>query len=120
MTQKDFQVGQTVFLFHIRNFENESVENRIRRVKVLSVDEAYVTVDFWEKVRFDIKNCLQKDTDPYSPSWKLFLSREAIYDYINRKSQEAVIRRNINAALHEMSSDEIQNLYSIIKPYIFQ
>ena len=120
MTQRDFQVGQTVFLFHIRNVENESVEIRIRRGTVLSVDEAYVTVDFWGQVRFDIKNCIQQDTDPYSPSMKLILSSEAIYDYLNRKSQEAVIRRNINTALHEMSSDEIQNLYSIIKPYIFQ
>ena len=48
MTQKDFQVGQTVFLFHIRNFENESVENRMSRVKVLSVVYSYVYVVFWE------------------------------------------------------------------------
>lgn len=120
MTQKDFQVGQTVFLLQIKNCHDKSIESRIREVSVLFVGRDNITVDFWGKVRFDIETGLQQDIDPYSPIWRLFLSREDINDFLTRKSLSAAIRRNINTALHEMSFDEMQNLYSVMEPYVTQ
>ena len=120
MKREDFEVGQTVYLFRILNYtRGETLEDRIREAKVLSVGRKYITVDFCRSMKFDIANDFREVTD-YSPSFKLYASKEQIFQEYQRKQMENDVCAAFvwpNDVGKEMSDEDLQAGFDIISKY---
>ena len=121
MKKEDFKVGQTVFLLEQRftEFEFHRIERRIREVKVLTVGKKYITVDFCGGMRFDMTNDFREVTD-YSPTYRLYLSKEDIQNEFKRKATIKEIQDKIKYSgglLNRMTDDDLQTILKIIRKY---
>ena len=122
MKKEDFKVGQTVFLLEQRftEFEFHRVERRIREVKVRTVGTRYITVDYCGGgIRFDITNDFKEVTN-YSPTYRLYLSREDIQREFKRKEIIKQIHEKIRHSgglLNRMTDDDLQTILATIRKY---
>ena len=120
MTKEDFKVGQTAYVLQILNFRNgATVEERIREVKVLSVGRKYITVDFWGQMKFDVTKGFVEVTH-YSPSYRLYLSKEQIFQEINRYSMEQTVNSAFEwtrSIARKMSQEDLQTVLDIVNKY---
>ena len=122
MKKEDFKPGQTVYLLPVRfmAFDYLRIEKQIIETTVASVGRKYITVKYWDGIRFDINNDFREVTN-YSISYRLFLSKEDIQkDFKRRKMEE-----RINTAFHfpnhvarKMTFDELQTVFDIVKKYM--
>ena len=119
MTKEDFKVGQTVYLLQILNFRNATIEERIKEVNVLSVGRKYITVDFWGQMKFDLTNGFREVTR-YSPSYKLYLSKEQIFQEFHRYSMEQAVNSAFEwtrSITRKMSQEDLQTVLDIVNKY---
>lgn len=121
MKKEDFKVGQTVYLLACRyvEFDYLRIERRIKEVKVLTVGRRYITIDFAAGMRFDMYNDFREDT-PYTPTYKLYLSKEDILKDSKRKANIKEISTKItydNRLLKRMTEEDLQTILTIIRKY---
>ena len=121
MKKEDFKVGQTVYLLAGRyeEFDCRIIERRIKEVKVVTVGRRYITTDFCGGMRFDMTNDFSQDT-PYTPTYRLYLSKEEILKEFKRKDTIREINMQItydSRLLKRMTDDDLQTILTIIRKY---
>lgn len=88
MNKTDFHKGQKVYLYSLPSARYSNTGPCIFERQVISVGSKYITVadanSHIEPIKFDIHDDFRQKTD-YSPSYKLYLSEQDIYDDIERK-----------------------------------
>lgn len=121
MKKEDFKPGQTVYILPVRLliYDYLRIEKQIIETKVESVGRKYITVNHFGKVRFDISNDFQEDTN-YASAFKLFLSKEDIKLHFKRRKME----ERVSTAFHfpnymarKMTFDELETVFNIVKKY---
>ena len=121
MKKEDFKVGQTVYLLEQRftEFDYRRIQGFIKEVKVLKVGKKYITVDFYGGLRFDIANEFREVTN-YSPTYRLYLSKEDIQKEFQRKETIKEIQEKIrhsSGMLNRMTEEDLQTMLNIIRKY---
>ena len=117
MKKEDFHVGQTVYLFHERNYpKGLTVEGRIEEARVVSVGRKYLAVDHCGRTEFDMTNNFEEKT-VYSPIYTLHLSKEAIYRKIETQRQYRSIRDELERHLWRVPLEGLQEIKAIIDKY---
>lgn len=117
MKREDFYIGQTVYLFHIRNYDrNATLEERIKEVKVISVGRKYLTVDHWGKHEFDMTKNFREKTI-YSPSFELFLTKEAIYRVVETEMARKEVRNKLDKYLNSIPLEGVREILAVIGKY---
>lgn len=120
MKKEDFAPGQTVYLFEVRNFSrNDTIESRIKEVKIKSVGRKYVTVEFWGGMKFDMTKGFRQVTD-YSPMYALYLTKDDIYKAIRRADDERKLWSAFNNSriIHRMTDEDFNTLLAIVSKYL--
>lgn len=121
MKKEDFKPGQTVYLLPVRfmAFDYLRIEKRIIETTVASVGRKYITVKYWDGIRFDINNDFREVTN-YSIEYKLFLSKEDIKEDFKRRKMEERISTAFHFPNHvarKMTFDELETVFNIVKKY---
>lgn len=120
MKKEDFRVGQTVYLLRINDIRRGStIEERIREAKVVSVGRKYITVDFCWPMKFDVTNGFREVTI-YSPTYKLYLSKEQILQELHRRSMEQTVISAFDWSrdiVKKMSQEDLQTVLDIVNKY---
>ena len=120
MKKEDFHAGQTVYVRKILNCrKNSTLEENIREVKVLSVGRKYITVDWCGKMQFDMTENFREATK-YTPSFKLYISKEQIFEEVKRNSFESEVENAFRwerRLVHKMTTEDLQTVLDIINKY---
>lgn len=121
MKKEDFSAGQTVYLLERRfeAFEFRRIQGFIKEAKVRSVGRKYITVDYCGGIRFDITNEFREVTD-YSPTYRLYLSKEDIQNEFKRKDITKEIQEKIKRCgglFNRMTEEDLQTILNIIRKY---
>lgn len=122
MKKEDFKPGQTVYLLPVRfmAFDYLRIEKQIIETTVASVGRKYITVKYWDGIRFDINNDFREVTN-YSISYRLFLSKEDIQKDFKRRKMEERISTAFHFPNHvarKMTFEELQTVSDIVKKYM--
>ena len=121
MKKEDFKRGQTVYLLPVRfmAFDYLKIEKQIIETTVASIGRKYITVKYWDGIRFDINNDFREVTN-YSIEYKLFLSKEDIKEDFKRRKME----ERVTTAFHfptyvtmKMTFEELETVFNIVKKY---
>lgn len=121
MKKEDFKPGQTVYLLPVRFMALDylRIENRIIEATVLTVGRKYITCDFGRKIQFDISNDFREVTS-FCIDYKLFLSKEDIKAYFERRKMEERVSTAFHFQNHvarKMTFDELETVFNIVKKY---
>lgn len=117
MTKQDFHVGQTVYLYHERNYcKGSTIEERIIETKVISVGRRYLAVNYWGQTEFDMTNNFRQKTI-YSPEFVLYLSKEEIYLMIETENQRHIVRDELDRYLNTLPMEGLQEIMAILNKY---
>lgn len=117
ITREDFHVGQTVYLLREKlNYREDSLESRIKEVKVKSIGRKYLTVDYYGDVKFDMTNNFIGVTN-YTPIIGVFLNKEDIFRIEEIESMQRYIRQTIDWHLEDLSYEELQSIQKILQKF---
>lgn len=117
MKREDFHVGQTVYLFRIRDYYSEStIEKRIVETNVIAVGRKYLTVDYWGRMSFDMTNDFCEKSI-YSPSYELYLSKEDIYQAVKTKRLRVIVRNKLEDTLSKIPLEGLQDILEVLEKY---
>lgn len=122
MKKEDFKPGQTVYLLPVKFMALDylRIEKQIIEATVASVGRKYITVKYWDGIRFDINNDFREVTN-YSISYRLFLSKEDIQKDFKRRKMEERISTAFHFPNHvarKMTFEELQTVSDIVKKYM--
>ena len=121
MRKADFKKGQTVYLLPLRfaGYEYHRIEGLIKEAKVLTVGYQYLTVELHgRQIRFHMTGNFN-EVNNYSPTYRLYLSKEDIRKEIKRKEDKKLICTSFKwmGILDRMEDDDLQTILDIINKY---
>lgn len=131
MKREDFKKGQTVWLLLTgwRVRKGDTIEDRIKEYKVVSVGTKYITVipkgvdDKGAEVKFEVEKKFRQLTTG-DPNYILFLSKDDIFKKDKRSDMERIIRKTIildyGVTLSKMSDEDLEQIVKICEKYLHQ
>ena len=118
MDKNCFAKGQTVYLLNLS--DGRGRKGQIEEATVVSVGRKYITANLWNwDYKFDMEDDFREKSN-YSPTYKLFISRDDALHYIDRIELEkdalnAV--RNVYRIRSAASDEELKTIISIVNKY---
>ena len=120
LKKEDFHKGQTVYILKTTNRRKDStLEENIHEAKVLTVGRRYITTNWWGRMRFDSEKGFQEDTI-YTPSFKLYLSKEQIFKEAERYSIENEVEKLFRweyGTIRKMTTEDLKAILDIVNKY---
>lgn len=126
MNKDGIHAGQTVWVLLMGNaaYRVKSKEPQIEEWEVEKIGRQYVYANkkgcVWKNARFNIKEGYEQDTI-WTHDYKLFLSKEAAWNWIQRKRFgkyiSSFIRDKFNLCFNEMADEDITIIAGILKKY---
>ena len=126
MEKKDFNKGQTVWVYLVGNAARGTkiLEERIREWKVVSVGKKYITCRdkncSWREAKFDIEDDFRHVYRYGTADYVLYLSKE---DILNEIHKSTLISNIVNTVMYnrsrirKMSVDDLEVINDILKRY---
>ena len=130
MKKSDFKKGQTVYLlviegsnaYRISGYEKRPFEERIKEAPVVSVGSKYITVEIGNivasQIKFNIENNFNQEVDAGGRNYDIFLNRQDVYDYQEKKDLIKEIRDAFNSSLwfdhSKYSLDQLRRIKAIL------